>query len=456
MATELAPYESAWLAPTLDVSDEAEPRSLKRELRSASRVALILTLIFFAVGGIWAGTAELAGAVIAAGVVNPQGSRKTIQHLEGGIIHAFEVREGDRVDAGQPLVVLEDVTARAEHEALRGRRILLAARNARLKAEREGAKRIVFDHPALAELDDPRVRDAIEKETNRFITREQYDSFRRGILGQRAAQLEAQIAGVKRQLEGVHEQQRLILRETKIVAEMVDKGYERLPRLLALQRSQAERTAVEGELNAQIARAREAMSEISLQIAGIDGQRLDEVDGELVKTQEQMNEIDEVIRKTTDRLARTVVTSPVSGIVHDMRFKTAGGVIRPGEPIMDVVPTGDEFIIEASISPRDVDDVHAGQEAYITFPSYPQRTIVRVPAKVRQVSPDALNDKQADKRFYAAKIELDPAKLRELAPMIELTPGLPADVFIATTERTVLEYLMQPLQQIVERGMRER
>ena len=454
-ATDLAPYEPTWLAPTLDVSEESEPPPLRRELRSASRVAIALTAMFFVVGGGWAGTAKIGGAVVAPGVVNPQSSRKIVQHLEGGIIRSFEVREGDQVEEGQPLLILEDVSARAEHEALRSKQIMLAARMAQLLAERSGADEVDFDHPALADRNDPRVRDAIEKVSNRFETREKYDAFRREILGQRSAQLEAQIVGLKRQLEGVREQQRLISQEAKIVDDMVTKGYERLPRLLALQRSQADRMSVEGELNAQVARAREAMSEVSLQIAGVDAQRLDEVDGKLVDTQEQLNEVEEAIRKTSDRLTRTVVTSPAAGIVHDMRFKTPGGVVRPGEPVMDIVPTGDELIIDIRVSPRDIDDVHPGLSAYVTFPSYPQRTMFRVPARLRQVSADALSEEDGD-RFYTGKVELDGDLLHELDPTVQLTPGLPAEVFIATAERTVLEYLTQPLREVIERGMREK
>jgi HlyD family type I secretion membrane fusion protein len=428
---------------------------LKRDLRGTKWLGIAIVVMFFGVGGGWAATAPLAGAAVANGVVSPLGSRQTVQHLEGGIIRKILVKEGDKVAAGDALFELEDVRAQSEVGAYMSRLRAYSAQEARLIAERDGTETIDFDHPALADTSDPQVRKIIAQEMNQFSARQASDESRRAILRQRSSQIEKQIDGYDKQLKSVRRQNALIREEIKGVKQLFEKGYERKPRLLALQRREAELLGMEGELQSSVARAQETIAETELQIVDIRVRRSEEVDDALSQVQARRSEVEELLKESLDRLTRTTITAPVAGTVLDLRFKTPGGVIRAGEPVLDIVPSEDELIIEVKIRPKDIDDVHAGLSAYVMFPAFARRTTPRIDGRVEQVSADSFEDQRTGARFYKAKVKVDREHLKELAPHIELQPGMPAEVFIATAERTVLEYLITPFTQMLERSFRE-
>lgn len=428
---------------------------LRRELRGTARFGIAVIILFFALGGGWAATMPLAGATIAPGVVSPEGSRRTVQHLEGGIIRDIKVAEGDHVDSGETLVVLQDVAAQAEEETLSSRLAVLAAKEARLQAERDGADGVAFSHPALEKAGDPDVRTAIAQQLNEFETRRASDSSREAILRQRIAQLQDQIGGYHKQVESIRRQNELIREELHDVEGLYRQGYERKARVLALKRTEAELLGTEGELLARIAASREAIGETKLQVANLKIERMEEIDQELTETQARRIEVEKQIAESRDRLARTIIAAPTDGTVMNLRFRTAGGVIRPGEPILDIVPDHDELVIEARVQPRDIDDVHAGLPAYVIFPSFPQRSLHKINADVAQVSADVMHDEKSGESFFTAQVRVSPDSLAEEAPQIHLTPGLPAEVYIRTTERTLLEYLVQPFMQVIERTFRE-
>ena len=264
----------------------------------------------------------MSGAAIAPGVVSPESSRQTVQHLEVGIIRELKVREGQRVGAGDLLVVLEDVRARSEVGALTSRLRVLVATEARLRAERAGAENVVFNHTALLDRDNPDVRAAIEAEVNQFRTRRENALSRTAILRQRTTQLVKQIEGFRRQLEAVERQFTLISEEVNIVAELYQKGLARMPRLLALQRTEAQLLGSEGELVAAIARAEEAIGETELRIVNQTIERQEEIDRQLSRLRGERAELDERIRVSLDRLRRTEIRAPVAGTVLGLRYKT--------------------------------------------------------------------------------------------------------------------------------------
>ncbi|TVS00487.1 MAG: HlyD family type I secretion periplasmic adaptor subunit [Rhodospirillales bacterium] len=428
---------------------------LGRSLTGTARFGIAVVILFFGIGGGWAATMPLAGATIAPGTVSPEGSRRHIQHLEGGIINEIRVNDGDRVRAGDVLVVMQDVRAKAAVDTLAHRLTTLAAREARLQAERSGIDVIHFRHPALANRDDPDVQAAVGQQVNEFKTRRASDESRAAILGQRINQLEDQIAGFGKQLDSIQRQNALIREELADVESLYRQGYERKARVLALQRAEAELMGTEGDLRSRVAAAHEAIGEIRFQIANLTIQRMEQVDQELSETQARRLEVEAQIREGLDMLARTTVVAPVAGTVMNLRFKTLGGVVRPGEPVLDIVPDDEALIIEARIAAEDIDTVHAGLPAHVLFPSFPQRNLHRIPADVVLVSADAFVDEQTGQRYYTARITVDPEILAEQAPSIVLTPGMPAEVFIRTAERTLLEYLMQPFLQVMERTFRE-
>ncbi len=428
---------------------------LRQEIKGTIWLGIAIVAAFFVVGGGWAASAPLSGAAIAPGLVSPEGSHRVVQHLEGGIVRALFVEEGDVVRAGQTLLELEDVGAKAEVGAMESRLRVLAASEARLQAERLGADRIEFSHPALGDAADPDIAAIIGQQIHQFETRRANDETRVGVLNQQIAQLEQQIEGARRQLAGVKRQRALIAEELVAVRELYRKGYERKPRMLELQRTEAGLLGTEGELLSRIARSEEEIGEARLEIINTTIRRREEVDRDLSQVQSDRLELEQQITESLDRLSRTRITAPVDGIVLDLQVKTLGGVIKPGDPIMDLVPTTEDLIIDAQISTRDIDAVHAGQPAYVMFPSYPQRGLLRIDARVDSVSADAVQDQRSGERYYIAKVRVDREHIRQRAPMIELVPGLPAEVFIQTTERTLLDYLLQPMLMAMEHTFRE-
>jgi len=428
---------------------------LRRELRGTALVGALIILVFFVIGGGWAATAPIAGAVIASGVVSPLGTRQRVQHLEGGIIREIRVREGDHVDAGAVLLVLTDIGTEAEAGQLSGRLQALAATEARLIAEREGAQKIRFDHPSLAARDDVEIRKLLEQQVNQFVARRANDASQQAILKQRIEQLRQQIVGADKQLESVRRQNELIREEVAVVRDMFEKGYEKKSRLLALLRTEADLQGQEGELLSRVARAQEQIGETELQIVNILVKRREETDQQLAETQARRAEAEQQIRDSLDRLTRMEVTAPVAGRVIDLKFRTPGGVIRPGEQILDLIPDEGDLTVDVRISPRDIDDVHAGLHAYVMFPSFPQRNLHRIDAKVEQVSADAFQEERTGEHFFTGKVQIDRDVLKALDPEIQLTPGMPAEVYISTADRTLLEYLIQPMLFTVERSMRE-
>ena len=429
---------------------------LTREIRGPLILGLSALALFFVIGGIWATTAPLSGAVIATGIVSPESSRKTVQHLEGGIIRELKVREGQRVKNDELLIVLENVGAQSVVGALTRRLRVLVATEARLRAESAGTKTIEFDHPSLLDRTSPDVLATIEVEVNQFQTRRDNAVNRAAILRQRIAQLKTQIQGFQRQLQSVKRQFLLISEEAGNVEDLYEKGLARKPRLLALQRGMEQLQGSEGELVARIARTEEAIGETRLQIVNMQIERQEGIDQQRSSVRGERAELEEQIRASLDRLRRTEIRAPVAGTILGLRYKTTGGVIRPGEPILDLVPLEGELVIEAKVATNDGDNVRSGQNAYIVFPSISQRNLKRVSGTVDRISPDTLEDSRSGERYYAARVSVDRKRLHEIAPEIELAPGMPAEVFIETEERTMLEYLMQPFLQSVERAFREK
>ncbi len=442
-------------SPSRAIAAQEDEYFLGRELRGPVTLGLSAMVLFFVVGGIWAATAPLSGAVIAPGIVSPESSRQTVQHLEGGIIRELRVREGQQVQAGDILVILEGVRARAEAGARMSRFRALLATEARLRAEHAGEDTIDFSHPALSDRANPEVRDAIQAQRNQFQARRESAASREAILRQRVVQLETQIVGFQRQLKGIRQQRGHIAEEMADAETLLAKGLQRKPRVLQLRREQAKLLGSEGELVARIARTGEAIGETKLQAVNLKIERMEEVDTQLVELIGKRTELVVEMRASFDRLRRTEIRSPIAGTILDLRYKTIGGVIRAGEPILDLVPLAADLVIEARVRPRDIDDVRAGQNAYMVFPSFAQRNLKRIEGKLQSVSPDALEDERTGERYYSARVTVDRVYLRKVAPEIKLAPGMPAEVYITTRERTFLEYLIQPFLQTLERAFRE-
>ena len=406
--------------------------------------------------GIWAAVAPLAGAAIAPGVVSPEGSRRTIQHLEGGIIKRILIEDGSRVRAGDPLILLEDTQAQAGFALLKARHHSLVAAQARMAAEQAGHRDVRFpDWLIEAAGKDATALEAMVAQRQLFRTRAEGLAGRRAILMQRIAQLREEIRGLEAQIAADDRQIELIAEEIEGLDHLYRKGLAPRTRLLALQRAQSDIEGDRAERQARIARARQAIGETELQMIAQGTALLDDASEEISRVQTELAEVEQQLAASHDVLARKTISAPNAGTVVELRFHTHGGVINPGEPILDLVPVDEELLVEARVSPLDIDIVAPGLPALIMLPAFKQRTAPRFEGRVRSISADAIVDQRTGERYFAAWIEADPGQLDALAPEIELMAGMPAEVFIAIGERTMLDYLLQPIFDSMRRAFRE-
>ena len=423
-------------------------------VRGPKRLGYGAILLCFGGLGAWAGIATLASAALAPGVVSADGGRKTVQHLEGGIVREIHVREGDRVQAGQILVSLEDIQARAEFEELRERFVHLVTTEARLLAEQAGAEE--FGTPSALEGFDPAtVEPALTAQTQLFASRRATLQGREKILAQRILQLEAEIDGLREVIAAQDEQLALIGQEIEGVQTLYDKGLSRLPKLLELKRARADVRAARASNRARIARHQQSIGETRLQLLTMREELQEKIAEELSLVRTELAAVRTQLPAREDVLTRTVVTAPLAGTVMNVRVTTATGVIEPGQPLLDLVPQDVRLVIDARIRPIDMDTVQPGQAARVLFPAYGQRNLPQIFGRLRSISADRLTDERASEAYFLAKVEIEPAELARIAPEIELSPGMPTEVMILTGERTLLDYLVRPFVESVTKSFRE-
>ncbi len=426
---------------------------LKPDVRRPARYgnALILVVVAFFVG--WGGFVHLDGGAIAPGVINPDSGKKTIQHLEGGIIAELPVHEGETVKMGQPLVVLESTQARAAHEALVQQRRSLLARKARLDAEKAGESRIQW--PPELRSSDPQIRGIVAAQQLVFETRRSTHASRRDILAQRIEQLVQQIKGYQSQVESTSRQSDFISQELRAKEYLLERGLVPKPEALRLRRADAEISGKRGEYVAETARAEQQIGETKLQILGVEAERADQIAADEDKVRADLTEVNEKLQATADVVKRTVVVAPVNGTVVDVKFRTIGGVVQRGEPIMSIVPAEDDLIIEARLQPTDVKSVHSGLEAKVRLTAYSSRNVPNIPGTVRTVSADRLMDDAKHQPYYLARVAIDRKLVKTLAPSVDLIPGMPVEVLVVTEKRTMVSYLVKPFRDALWRSFRE-
>jgi len=423
-------------------------------------IGLAAISLFILVFLVWGNTAPLAGGAVAAGRISPEGSRRTIQHLEGGIIDELMVRDGDVVESGAPLVALRQTQARASFEVLRNQQRQLLAQRARLRSEQSGRDAVAFPGALVRQAaDDPTVRELLDTQRELFLRRSELHTNRQSIFRQRGSQLEAEIAGLREQIVRQRERLDLIALEIEDTQHLFERGLAPRPRLLALQREQASINEQVAANRAAIARAGQSIGETQVQRLAADAQRLDEISTELNDVQARLSEVNERILASEDILDRTVIRAPTAGTIVNLRIQTQGGVIRPGEPILDIVPLDEALIIEARLSPLDVDLVSPGQTAAVHLSALPQRALPRVEGELISVSADTLTDEVTGESYYQVRVRVDAGQLDALGDRVgedlTLTAGMPAEVLIITGERTMMAYLLAPLTDSLRRALRE-
>ncbi|WP_312033057.1 HlyD family type I secretion periplasmic adaptor subunit [Ensifer sesbaniae] len=414
---------------------------------------LVVILAFFGIFGGWAALAPLDSAAVTQGVVKVEGERKVIQHLEGGIVSQLKVADGEHVKSGQVLIKLDDTQAAAHLELLRNRVISRKASAARLRAERDGKDEIAFEQELLTSSSSP-AAEAVAVQNEVFRARRLALSNETGILHQRILQSENEIKGLEDMVAAQDQVMVSIEAEAADLEKLSKKGLATRERHLQLRRRQGELKGERATNIAAIARIRESMAEIEQQIMNLSTTRLNEAVAELSKVEAELFDLQQQLRAAEDVLARADIRAPVDGVVMGLQVHTAGGVVRPGEPLMSIVPVGQKLVVEAMVRPEDVDTIAIGQSAHVRISAFARYDMPPLEGRVELVSADRLTDDRTGAGYFTAIIVVDEQELGKLAGR-KLLPGMTSEVMIRTGSRTMLAYIGEPLARTFRRAMRE-
>ena len=437
-----------------DNSNEARSHGAQRSIRlaHASVWVLVLGLIGFVV---WAAFAPLDEGVPTSGQVAIDTKRKTLQHLQGGIVSEVLVREGDEVKEGQVLMRLDDAATRANYESVRQRYLSLRATEARLIAEQLGRDAIDVHPDVKAAQDDPFIRRQIEAQTHLFETRRlglkaDIQALEENIRGQ-----EGQILSFNSMLESRQTQRRLVTEQLDKIRDLVADGYAPRNQQLDLERQVAELTAAATELQGNTLRARQAVAELRQRIIARRQEYRKETDNQLVDAGRDAQADKGRVVALEGELERTEVKSPATGQVVGLASQTVGGVIAPGQKLMDIVPANNTLLLETRIPPNLIDSVKAGLIADVRFSSFAHAPQLVVEGKVVSVSGDLITESQPPMSYFLARVEVTPEGMKALGDR-RMHPGMPAEIIIRTGERTMLTYLLNPLTRRLSASMKER
>ena len=424
-------------------SEAGDPR---REIRFGSAVAVLFFVVFLG----WAAFVPLDAGVDAPGTIAVAGNRQTVQHRDGGVVTAIHVREGQHVRAGEVLVELSAPELKASERALTSDYLTLLAQRARLLAERTGQRDFAppAEFASLSPQDREIAAQVLQLQRSEMHARSGSVSAQQSVLGQRAQQLVQQQGGFVKQREALMEQQRLIAEELAGLKSVADKGFASMNRVRALERAQADLKGQEAQMTAEFARAGEGIGETRMQSLSVSRDRLSSIETDLKDTQSKLSETLPKLVATREQLERSQVRSPATGQVVGLTVFTIGGVVAPGQKLMDIVPDGRELVIQAQLKPTDADDAYPGQPAQIRFQSIHNRSLPLLTGTVRTVSADAFNDEKTGRSYFRAEIIVPEKELNRVRSVLgngELRPGLPVESVLRVRKRTALQYLLEPL-----------
>nr|WP_072819421.1 HlyD family type I secretion periplasmic adaptor subunit [Halomonas ilicicola] len=413
----------------------------------------ILMLAFGGFGG-WAVTADLAVAVVAPGSVSVESFKKTVQHLEGGIVKKILVEDGDHVEAGDPLIVLSDTQALSQLQIARSQYLINRAAEVRLLAEQKGAESLSFPE-ALLESDSSRVNEVLAVQRALFTARRDALQGTLEALDEQVVQMREQIEGLEAMIRNSRSRMRSLQDEAADYRSLFKEGLGNNQRLRELER---EILQYEGEIaqhRSEIARLKSRISENAVQKQLKRQEYQQEIGEQLRETQASVADAEERVTALSDQVERTTVMAPVSGTVVGLQVHTLGAVVQPGDPLLEVVPSNDGFVVEARIPDRDVDNVFRGQEAEIRFSAFNQRLSNVVEGKVIHVSADTFKDEATGTHYYKARIKVTERGMQKMTENMQLLAGMPAEVMIRTDERTFASYVAKPITDMLARAMRE-
>lgn len=441
---------------TKDSKKDAGPDRFVDRSARAIRFGLITTL-FLAVGlGTWATTAKLSGAVVTQGNVVVASNLKSVQHPDGGIVGDIRVQNGDRVAEGDVLLTLDDKIIRASRALVDDQLVALKVRLARLEAEQDGRDTMVLP-PELAErADEPKVADVLASQRSVLVSARQSREGQVATYEEKISQLEEQITGLQEQRAATQEQVDLIEHELSGLLTLFEKGLTPETRITALKRERSALLGSRGSYASQIAVARGQISEARLAIMQLEKSFQEQVANQISAVLPEIGQLTERRAAADITLDRIEVRAPVDGIVHELATHTVGGVVQPGEQLMQIVPEADSLVVTAMVSPQDINNVRFGQDATLVIGAFDQKSVPRLDAKVAFVSADIKMDQATGMGYFEVRIGLDESAVAFLSEReLALLPGMPAEVYILTGGKTMATYLLEPLSKQLRTTFRE-
>jgi HlyD family secretion protein len=415
-------------------------------VKGSLRLAFIAIAVFVAIFAYWSWAAPLNSAAIASGVLEAAGGgRRTVQHLEGGIVSEFLVKEGQRVRAGDTLVQLDTTQNDARDAAVRSQLYGLLAQDARLTAERLGLASV----PEQSE-----VRAIVSASNALFEARRRGLTEQTSVLRQRIGQSQAEIRSANAQIAAIGDQSKLLDDEEMAVGMLVEEGLERKSRLLSLQRQKAAAEGQHGQLTNSLDRIGKTMAEMNAQMTLLRGQLVTDAVTQQRDVQMQIAEAREKLKISSDIRARARIVAPIDGTIANLRLITPGGVVGAGQPVLDIVPSNENIVVSARLNPNDIDMVYPGLAAEVKLTPYKARILPGLNGIVREVSADASFDENAKQLYYKVKIEIPPTELKHF-PEVKLQSGMPAEVFIDLGSNSLIHYFLQPMIDSFHRAFRE-
>lgn len=423
--------------------------------RRIIRQGLIVVALFFGVLGVWSVFGEISGAVVAPGKIKIETERKTVQHLEGGIVEEILVREGEDVKEGQPLVTLESIQVDSSKSMLQKQLVGYLASQARFSAEKELRDTLELSGELRTMANEVDSIDMLINEEKIFRARYEALHGQISLLNSQLAQIDAQIVGFEEQNKAQDAIIATLNEELKAKRQLYEERFIERSQILELERNLASYRGNRGSTKQSIAEARQKRAELSLRIEDAKNRFVEEATREHGRLENEIMQTRERIRPLKDAQKRLQVTAPVSGRVVALKVHSKGGVVRPGEPLMDIVPYDTPLIVQTQVPVNKVTDVYVGQEALVQLDAFDVRIAPHMPGKVTYISADRLEEQTnaGAMPYYLCYVEIDPKALADAK--LYLSPGMPATAFITTKKRTVLYYILEPLIKNWDRALRD-
>jgi HlyD family secretion protein len=423
--------------------------------RKPAIIGLSMIIILFGGGILWSYFAQISGAVIAQGAITIAGKPKTIQHADSGVVKFIYIEAGDRVKKGDILIELDSTTIAANLAIYRTRLRDAIVRKSRLLAELE--RKAGFEGPNLTDTDLFKLGDSQDAIKQQKILMEARLQTRDGEISQyddKLLQIENQITGTK----GLREQKLLqigvYVKERSSINSLIQKNIVAKNQLLTFDRAMSDLKGQVAEQDSEIARLENSISETKSARAQVDKQLREKVITEIEDTESKIDEMKQQILATDLQMQRTSIRAPIDGVIHELAMHTIGGVVQPGQAIMQIIPVGDDLEIEVHADPRFVDEITTNRQAMVKFPSFHQRNMPEIFGSVIQISPSSIVDERTGASFYRVKISIPKSEKLKLGKH-ELIPGMPVEAVMPTVDRTVLSYLVKPLMDQMQHAMRE-